>query len=371
MKKLTLLSGLIMIAFLDVSAQQMPPIPVDKDVKIGKLENGMTYYIRRNTLPEKQANFYIVQKVGSMQEEENQRGLAHFLEHMAFNGTKNFPNDNTGKSLTSYLESIGVKFGQNLNAMTGFDETIYLINNVPATRQTVLDSALMVLHDWSGFLLLRDKDIDKERKVIHEEWRTRQNMNQRMLETLLPTLFKGSKYAERMPIGTMDVIDNFAPEVLRDYYKKWYRPDLQGIIIVGDIDVDKMESNIKTMFADIKTPVNPAERIYEQIPDNDEPLIGIAKDKENPMTNVIVMYKRNGVPADKKTGMDYLIYDFANKMVEKMLTNRLEEILQKENPPFAYTAVSSGAYFGAVHKTDALQLVAISNSGKTDLASKR
>ena len=368
MKKLTLLSGLIMIAFLDVSAQQMPPIPVDKDVKIGKLENGMTYYIRRNTLPEKQANFYIVQKVGSMQEEENQRGLAHFLEHMAFNGTKNFPNDNTGKSLTSYLESIGVKFGQNLNAMTGFDETIYLINNVPATRQTVLDSALMVLHDWSGFLLLRDKDIDKERKVIHEEWRTRQNMNQRMLETLLPTLFKGSKYAERMPIGTMDVIDNFAPEVLRDYYKKWYRPDLQGIIIVGDIDVDKMESNIKTMFADIKTPVNPAERIYEQIPDNDEPLIGIAKDKENPMTNVIVMYKRNGVPADKKTGMDYLIYDFANKMVEKMLTNRLEEILQKENPPFAYTAVSSGAYFGAVHKTDALQLVAISNPGKTDLA---
>ena len=368
MKKLTLILALIMMTFLGMSAQQMPPIPVDKEVKIGKLENGMTYYIRRNTLPEKQANFYIVQKVGSMQEEENQRGLAHFLEHMAFNGTKNFPNDDTGKGIIPYLENIGVKFGQNLNAMTGFDETIYLINNVPATRQSVLDSALMVLHDWSGFLLLRDKDIDKERKVIHEEWRTRQDMNQRMLEALLPTLFKGSKYSDRLPIGLMDIVDNFKPEVLREYYKKWYRPDLQGIIIVGDFDVDKMENNIKTLFADIKAPVNPAERIYEQIPDNDEPLIGIAKDKENPMTNVIMMYKRDGVPAEGKIGMNYMIYDFAHKMVEKMLTNRLEEILQKENPPFAYTAVSSGPYFGAVHKTDALQLIAISNPGKTDLA---
>lgn len=368
MKKTTFILGLTMMTITGMSAQQMPPIPVDKDVKIGKLDNGMTYYIRRNTLPENQANFYIVQKVGSMQEDENQRGLAHFLEHMAFNGTKNFPNDNTGKSLTSYLETIGVKFGQNLNAMTGFDQTIYLINNVPTTRQEVLDSALMVLHDWSGFLLLRDKDIDKERKVIHEEWRTRQNTNMRMLETLLPTLFKGSKYAQRMPIGTMEVIDNFAPEVLRDYYKKWYRPDLQGIIVVGDIDVDKMENNIKTMFADIKAPVNPAERMYEQIPENDEPLIGITKDKENPMTNVLIMFKRNGVPAEQKTGMDYLIYDFANKMVEKMLTNRLEEILQKENPPFAYAQASSGQYFGLAEKTDALQLVAVSNTGKTDLA---
>lgn len=368
MKKLTLLSGLIMIAFLGATAQQMPPIPLDREVKIGKLDNGMTYYIRKNKLPENQANFYIVQKVGSMQEEENQRGLAHFLEHMAFNGTKNFPNDKTGKGIIPYLESVGVKFGQNLNAMTGFDQTIYLINNVPTTRQAVLDSALMVLHDWSGFLLLRDKDIDKERKVIHEEWRTRQNTNMRMLESLLPTLFKGSKYAQRMPIGTMEVVDNFQPDVLREYYKKWYRPDLQGIIVVGDIDVDKMESNIKTMFADIKAPVNPTERIYEQIPDNDEPLIGIAKDKENPMTNVLLMFKRNGIPADKKAGMDYLIYDFANKMVEKMLTNRLEEILQKENPPFAYTEASSGQYFGLAEKTDALQMVAISNPGKTDLA---
>ncbi len=368
MKKLTLLSGFIMIALLGLSAQQMPPIPLDKDVKIGKLENGMTYYIRKNKLPENQANFYIVQKVGSMQEEDNQRGLAHFLEHMAFNGTRNFPNDNTGKGIIPYLESVGVKFGQNLNAMTSFDETIYLINNVPTARQSVLDSALMVLHDWSGFLLLRDKDIDKERKVIHEEWRTRQNTNQRMLEALLPTLFKGSKYASRMPIGTMEVVDNFQPDVLREYYKKWYRPDLQGIIVVGDIDVEKMENTIKTMFADIKAPVNPAERVYDQIPENDEALIGIVKDKENPMTNILVMFKRNGIPAEKKAGMDYLIYDFANKMVEKMLTNRLEEILQNENPPFAYVDASSGPYFGLAQKTDALQLVAISNTGKTDLA---
>lgn len=368
MKRIYLFVAALFIAtFSSFAQQQMPPIPVDKDVRIGKLDNGLTYYIRKNNLPENQANFYIVQKVGSMQEEENQRGLAHFLEHMAFNGSKNFPNDSKGKGIIPYLETVGVKFGQNLNAGTSFDYTVYNIDAVPTAKQAVLDSCLLILHDWSGFLLLRDKDIDKERKVIHEEWRTRQNMSMRMLGVLLPEIYKGSKYADRLPIGKMEVIDNFEPKVLRDYYQEWYRPDLQGIIIVGDVDVDKTEQQIKSMFADIKKPVNPAERVYSQVPDTDEPIVAIATDKENPNTNVLVFYKRNIVPADKKMNMDYLVYDFMNSMIEQMLSSRMQEMIQKENPPFAFAEVSSGSYL--ISKTkDAMQFFAVSNPNATNLA---
>ena len=368
MKRIYLFVAALFIAtFSSFAQQQMPPIPVDKDVRIGKLDNGLTYYIRKNNLPENQANFYIVQKVGSMQEEENQRGLAHFLEHMAFNGSKNFPNDSKGKGIIPYLETVGVKFGQNLNAGTSFDYTVYNIDAVPTAKQAVLDSCLLILHDWSGFLLLRDKDIDKERKVIHEEWRTRQNMSMRMLGVLLPEIYKGSKYADRLPIGKMEVIDNFEPKVLRDYYQEWYRPDLQGIIIVGDVDVDKTEQQIKSMFADIKKPVNPAERVYSQVPDTDEPIVAIATDKENPNTNVLVFYKRNIVPADKKMNMDYLVYDFMNSMIEQMMSSRMQEMIQKENPPFAFAEVSSGSYL--ISKTkDAMQFFAVSNPNAANLA---
>jgi len=368
MKSIYLFFAAFIVAISSLQAQQqMPPIPIDKDVKIGKLENGLTYYIRKNNLPEHQANFYIVQKVGSVLEEDTQRGLAHFLEHMAFNGTKNFPNDKTGKGIIPYLETIGVKFGENLNAGTSFDYTIYNINAVPTSRKAALDSCLMILHDWSSFLLLRDQDIDKERKVIHEEWRTRQDMSMRMLGILLPEIYKGSKYADRLPIGKMEVVDNFQPTALRDYYHKWYRPDLQGIIIVGDVDVDKTEQQIKDMFADVMKPVNPAERVYSQVPNNDEPIVSIAADKENPNTNVLVFFKRDIVPADKKKTMDYLVYDFMNSMIEKMLSNRLQEMIQKENSPFAYAQVSSGSYL--VSKTkDAMQLFAISNPNASNMA---
>jgi len=369
MKKVYLIAATFFVAVSSLFAQQqqMPPIPVDKDVRIGKLDNGLTYYIRKNNLPEHQANFYIVQKVGSILEEENQRGLAHFLEHMAFNGTKNFPNDNTGKGIIPYLETIGVKFGQNLNAGTSFDYTVYNIDAVPTARKAALDSCLLILHDWSSFLLLRDKDIDKERKVIHEEWRTRQDMSMRMLGILLPEIYEGSKYADRLPIGKMEIVDHFEPKALRDYYQKWYRPDLQGIIIVGDVDVDKTEQQIKDMFADIRKPVNPAERVYSQVPDNNEPIVSIATDKENPNTNVLVFYKRNIVPADKKTNMDYLVYEFMNSMIEQMLSNRLQEMIQKENPPFAYAQVSNGSYL--ISKTkDAMQIFAISNPNASNTA---
>ncbi len=341
---------------LAIHAQQMPPIPVDKQVRIGKLDNGLTYYIRENKQPENRANFYIVQKVGSILEEESQRGLAHFLEHMAFHGSTHFPEDETGHGIISYLETIGVKFGTNLNAATGMDETIYNINDVPVNTPGALKSCLLILHDWSNALFLREKDIDKERKVIHEEWRTRRSGQMRILDSIAPIIFKDSKYAHRMPIGLMSVVDNFEPQVLRDYYHKWYRPDLQGIIIVGDIDADEVEKEIKTIFSSIPKPENPAERVYEQIPDNDEPLVAIGADKEMPSNTIYLAYKRNQIPAAAKATMDYLIYNYATHMIVQMLNDRYQEMLQKSDAPFAYAVAINGPYFGVGTK-NALQVI--------------
>lgn len=364
LKKISLLLVLFISASL-LQAQQMLPIPVDGKVRIGKLENGLTYYIRENKLPENRANFYIVQKVGSILEEDNQRGLAHFLEHMAFNGSKNFPAGEDGKSMISYLETIGVKFGNNLNAATGMDETIYNINDVPVTTPGAVENCLLILHDWSNALLLREKDIDKERKIIHEEWRTGQTPQKRVLEKIAPTIFKGSKYAYRMPIGIMEVVDNFESQVLRDYYHKWYRPDLQGIIVVGDINADEIEQQIKTIFSPIAMPENAAERVYEQIPDNAQPLVAVATDKEMPVSNILIAYKRNPIPNEGKATMDYLIYNYATQMIGDMLSERLEEIMQKPEAPFAFTVATNGSFFGVGTK-DALQLIGIAKPGQAD-----
>ena len=240
MKRIILIATAL-LAGIGLYAQQMPPIPVDEAVRIGQLENGLTYYIRHNEEPKGQANFYIAQKVGSILENEEQRGLAHFLEHMCFNGTENFP----GNSLISYLESIGVKFGAQLNAYTSIDETVYNIDNVPVVKYpTSIDSCLLILHDWAGALLLQDTEIDKERGVIHEEWRSRQNAQMRMFDKILPAVYPNNKYGVRMPIGLMEVVDNFPYDVLRSYYHTWYRPDQQGIVVVGDVDVDAVEGSV-------------------------------------------------------------------------------------------------------------------------------
>jgi len=363
--RLFFLSLVLVFGTLAIQAQQMPPIPVDSQVRVGVLGNGLTYYIRENKLPENRADFYLVQKVGSILEEENQRGLAHFLEHMAFNGSENFPGGEDGKSMISYLETIGVKFGTNLNAGTGMDETIYNINDVPVTTPGAVASCLMILHDWSNALLLREKDIDKERKVIHEEWRTRRDASQRMIDSIAPAIFRDSKYAHRMPIGLMSVVDNFEPQALRDYYHKWYRPDLQGIIVVGDINADEIESQIKALFSSITMPENAAERVYEQIPDNVEPIVAVATDKELPMNNILVAYKRDQIPPNKKTGMDYLMINYATEIIGQMLNDRLQEMLQKSDVPFAFAIVRNGAYFGVGTK-DALQLIGVAKPGFAD-----
>ena len=313
---------------------QMPPIPTDPNVRIGKLANGLTYYIRHNELPKDRADFYIAQKVGSILEEENQRGLAHFLEHMCFNGTTNFPD----KGIINWLESIGVKFGQNLNAYTSIDETVYNINNVPVIRDGIVDSCLLILHDWANDLTLAEKEIDNERGVIHEEWRTGQGAMMRMYEQALPKAFEGSKYGNRLPIGTIEVIDNFPYQALRDYYEAWYRPDQQGIVVVGDIDVDKVEAKIKEMFSPIEMPANAPERKYEVVPDNKEPIITIAKDKEQPATLIYLWHKHPATPNEAKGNIGYLVQSYMFNMISSMMHARLEELRQGANPPFIQAA---------------------------------
>ena len=327
--------------FQQVFAQQLPPIPIDQDVRIGKLDNGLTYYIRKNSLPANRADFYIAQKVGSIQEEDNQRGLAHFLEHMCFNGTTHFPGD----ALKQYLERIGVKFGENLNAYTSVDETVYNISNVPVNTPGAIDSCLLILHDWSNDLTLDPKEIDKERGVINEEWRTRMSAMQRFQEKMLPVMFAGTKYANCFPIGTMDVVMNFKPQTLRDYYEKWYRPDLQGVIVVGDIDVDAVEAQIKQMFADIPAQPNAAERIYYPVADNKEPIICILKDKEQPHVQVLLFNKHETIPDNQKGNVDYLIQQYAKDLISSMLNARLNELAQTANPPYIYAGTQDGNFF--------------------------
>ena len=346
---------LISSNIVPVMAQEMPAIPVDKNVRIGQLENGLTYYIRHNALPENRVEFYIAQKVGSIQEEAQQRGLAHFLEHMCFNGTKNFPGDERGLGIVQWCESKGIKFGTNLNAYTSVDETVYNISNVPSTDQNVVDSCLLILHDWSSAVLLQDKEIDKERGVIHEEWRSRNSGIMRLYTEAQATMYPDSKYIDCMPIGNIDVIDNFPYQAIRDYYQKWYRPDLQGIIVVGDVDVDAIEAKIKQIFADIPAPVNAAERIYYPVPDNQEPLIYIGKDKEIDDPSIAVFFKTDATPREQRGSLAYLLQNYMLSMISNMLNARLSEIRQQATPPFISASGGYSTYFLASTK-DAFQL---------------
>ena len=311
-----------------------------ENVRHGKLDNGLTYYLLRNGNPKNRAEFHIVQKVGSILEEDDQRGLAHFLEHMAFNGTKNFP----GKSLISYLEHNGMKFGDNINAYTSIDETIYSITDVPA-RQALLDSCLLILHDWSGFITLDGDEIDAERKVIHEEWRAKRNALSRMTETLLPQLFPGgNKYAARLPIGLMEVVDNFPHNTLRKYYDKWYRPDLQGIIVVGDIDVDRMEQTIRSMWRDIPHKKNPAERTYQQVPATNDTIVAIAHDNEARTNTIKIMYKRDDYDNAIRSYRSTMYREYVTMMVASLLDDRIKESPAATNGSLTSPRASDGYY---------------------------
>ena len=370
MKKFFAVMLLMIMAFSTsaLKAQSMGPMPIDDQVRIGKLDCGLTYYIRHNNYPEKRVNFYIAQRVGSIQEEESQRGLAHFLEHMAFNGSEHFNGE--GKGIIDYTRSLGVAFGKDLNAYTMITETVYNINDVPSARQSAIDSCLLILKDWSGGLLLTDEEIDKERGVIHEEWRLRRDAQQRMLENQLEALYPGSKYGRRMPIGLMDVVDNFKYDELRNYYHKWYRPDNQALVIVGDVDVDHIEAQIKELFKNVPAPgPDAAQVVDEPVPDNENPIVVVDKDKEQPYSMVYTMFKRDAFPKEIKNDQSYLILDFAIRMIGDMLNNRLEEKSKEPDCPYIQAIAMDGGYLLA-NNVRAFNLINVPKEGMTEAATQ-
>ena len=354
-----LLCSSVMVA----QGMQMPPIPVDPAVRIGKLDNGLTYYIRHNNWPEQRAEFYIAQRVGSIQEDDTQRGLAHFLEHMAFNGSKHFK----GNEMLRWCESVGVKFGTDLNAYTSIDQTVYNISNVPTTRESIVDSCLLILYDWADGLLLEQEEIEKERGVIHEEWRLRTSAQMRMLERDLPKLYPNSKYGHRMPIGLMEIIDNFERPFLQAYYEKWYRPDNQAIIVVGDVDVDKVEQKIKDLFSPIQLPANRALVTTEPVPDNNEAIIVIDKDKEQRYNIVSLMMKHETFPDSLKSSMTYMVADYIKDAAVSMLNDRLREYAEKPESPFLQASAGDGTYLLS-RSVDAFELDVLPKDGQMDAA---
>ncbi len=357
--KIKFFLGAALMLFSTTAMAQTTTLPVDPEVRIGKLDNGLTYYIRHNNNPEHVANFYIAQKVGSINEDDNQRGLAHFLEHMAFNGSEHFPDN----GIIEYTRSLGVEFGRDLNAYTSLDQTVYNIDNVPTYRQSAVDSCILILKDWSNGLLLMPEEIDKERGVVHGEWRLGSGPGQRMQDAAFPQLFKGSKYGNRLPIGLMSIIDSFRPATLRAYYEKWYRPDNQGIIIVGDIDVDKVEAKIKQLWAGVTVDPNAVKIPTELVPDNNEAIIVVEKDKEQAQNQYQIMMKHDGAPDEMKDQMPYLIMKYGEEMVESMLDTRLQDLAQTPESAFTIAQTSNGLFMYAKTK-DAFSTTIIPKEGR-------
>ncbi len=357
MKRLTFAISLLMAA-MTLPAQEAPEkLPMDPEVRYGKLDNGLTYYIRHNEQPKQRAEFHIAQAVGAILEEDHQNGLAHFLEHMAFNGTQHFP----GKGIINYFESVGVNFGGNINAYTSIDETVYRLSDVPTYRAGIVDSALLVMHDWSCGLLLLDEEIDAERGVILEEWRTGRTARRRIWKEMNAKMYPGTQYAKRDVIGDTAVINNFAYQALRDYYHKWYGPDNQAIIVVGDINVDSIEAKIKALWADVPRRANYGERPIYTVNHNDKPLVAIVTDKEAEGSRVTMEYKFDQLPeAMQGTAQEYML-NLVRELACDMLNNRFSELAQ--DPKASFTG--AGCQYGeAAKKMDAFYGIVIPKEGR-------
>ena len=337
-----IISTLLLLMFsLCVMAQMDPmaPLPNDESVRFGVLDNGLTYYIKANQEPKERASFYIIQNVGALLEEDDQNGLAHFLEHMAFNGTDHFPE----KGIINFLERHGVAFGENINAYTSQNQTVYNLSDVPVKKPGVIDSCLLILNDWSNYLLLTEEEIDAERGVIKEEWRTRRNAQFRMYSASLPYIYPGSKFAERDVIGDLDVIENFEYDVLRDFYHKWYRSDLQAIAIAGDFDPDEMESKVKKIFSNIPPVEDAPERPFYEIPDHEELVFGLVTDKEAPNTIIRYMIRHRKENSGAETLLD-LREAYIQELFNAMMGQRINELVQKGEPPFVVGIVNYGDF---------------------------
>lgn len=357
----------LVILFQGLFAQQgainwNSPLPTDPKVVVGELENGLRYYIRKNSEPKERAEFYIVHNVGAILEDDDQNGLAHFTEHMAFNGTANFPD----KGILNFLENIGVKFGHNVNAFTAQDITAYNLSNVPLTRETIIDSALLILHDWSSYIAFEGEEIDAERGVIREEWRTRRTADSRLRNEKMKTLYRGSKYAERDVIGNIDIINNFEHETIKRFYNEWYRPDLQAVIVVGDFDPQMMEAKIKARFSQIpqRETRKPIPRF--EVPNHKEPAVGYFTDPEIGRTMVEVYYKHESVPNNEKN-LGYFRENLVQQLYSLMINARFSELTQKDNAPFVYAY----NYYGDIVRTkSAYALIAIAKENESSKALK-
>lgn len=315
-------------------------LPFDQNVTVGQLKNGFKYYILKNTEPEKRVTMYLGVKVGSILETEEERGLAHFLEHMNFNGLKHFPKND----LVNYLQKAGVRFGSDLNAYTSFEETIYQLP-IPSDDPELLKNGLQVMRDWAQDALLDTEEIDKERGIIMEEMRGSRGASQRMQDKFLPVLLNGSLYSERLPIGTEEVVMGFKPEVIRKFHERWYRPDLQSIIIVGDIDVNAMEKEVIRLFSDMKTPENPPKRTEHSVPLLNKNQFVVVTDPEMPSTVGQIIIKH---PEEKvSTVGDYRI-SLMKSMFNNMISARLREISQQPNPPFIQAGINISSLFGGL-----------------------
>jgi zinc protease len=345
------------LAFFSVLAQDInykteAPVPLDPAVIYGTLDNGLTYYIRENAKPENRAEFYLVVDVGAVQEDDSQDGLAHFCEHMCFNGTKNFEKH----EIIHYLQSIGMKFGPEINAFTGQDVTTYMLQKVPTDKPSTVDTALLILYDWAYHVAFEDEEIDYERGVIHEEWRTRRGAQFRMMTKTSKTLYKGSKYADRDVIGNIDIINNCDYEELRRFYREWYRPELQAVIAVGDFDAADMEVRIRELFSQAPVRENYRDKEIYPVPDHNETYIAIETDPEA-QYNLVQVYWKHDVAPEKNMG--YYRKSILSQVYAMMLNSRLEELTRLDDPPFLY-AVSM--YTNMVRSKDAYIAFALTSN---------
>lgn len=341
---------------LDLSEE----IKLDGKVRYGKLDNGITYYVRSNKKPENRAQFFLAVNAGSVLETETQLGLAHFCEHMNFNGTKQFP----GNSMISELEKKGIVFGRDINAYTSFDETVYNVE-LPTDDPELFAMGLKILDGWAGKALLTGEEIDKERGVIIEEWRTGQGAGERLRQKTWATLLNGSRYASRLPIGTLENLQNFKYEHIRDYYTTWYRPDNMAIIIVGDFDADKMEQQVVDYFRLTPPACQPLEKPHYDVPGNKEPLITIATDKEATSNQIMYVYKH---PEHKtKTIGDFRNNELLPDLFNTMINERLTEISNDKNCPYMQAYAS---YSGFIGPTECFMGVVVAKENKIEDALK-
>jgi zinc protease len=316
---LTLVS--LAVAQTPVAPSLSDKIPVEREITIGQLPNGLRYYVRANKKPEKRAELRLVIKAGSVLEDDEQLGLAHFLEHMAFNGTKNFPKN----EIVKFIESVGMRFGADLNAYTSFDETVYMLT-IPTDKPEVIEKAVLILEDWAHNVSLETEEIDKERGVVMEEWRLRRGAGARTTDKLFPILLKGSRYADRLPIGKPEILQNFKPETLKKFYIDWYRPDLMAVIAVGDFDKTVVENLIKTRFGSIPAATSPRPRPEFDIPDHEGSVYAITTDKEMTSTSVSI---ENMLPGRQQGTYGVYRQDIVDGLFSNMLSARFAEIAQK------------------------------------------